>query len=90
MKVIDLENEKLDVLDLIDLARQEPVLLLTADGREFMFSQADDFDQEVAALRASRAFQQFLVERSASKNRIPLEEIERGIEQELADQGQAG
>ena len=47
---------------------------------------ADDFDHGVATLRRSQAFQRFLDERSASSRRIPLEEIEAEIEQELAAQ----
>ena len=50
-------------------------------GRRFT---ADDFAQEVVALRSSQAFQRFLDQRSISKRRIPLEEIEFEIEQELA------
>ena len=59
-------------------------MLLTADGQEFFISLADDFEQEVETLRQSQAFQRFLDERSASPRRIPLEEIEAEIDQELA------
>jgi len=52
-------------------------------GRRFT---VDDFKQQVAGLRSSQAFQRFLDQRSISKRRIPLEEIEREIEQELAAQ----
>jgi hypothetical protein len=50
-------------------------------------AEADDFEREVETLRGSQAFQRFLDERSASTRRIPLEEIEAEIEQELAAQG---
>ena len=83
MKTIDLEKEKLDLEALITMARREPVLLVTGDGKEFCIAEADDFEREVEALRGSRAFQRFLDERSASTRRIPLEEIEAEIEQEL-------
>lgn len=86
MKTVNLEEEKLDLEAVIQLARQEPVVLLTADGREFVLAEADDFEQEVEALRSSQAFQRFLDERSQSTGRIPLEEIEAEIEQELAVQ----
>ena len=45
---------------------------------------ADDFEQEVETLRGSPAFQKFLEERSKGKGAIPLEEIEKEIERELA------
>jgi len=59
------------------LAEPEPLLLLTADGREFVLSLADDFEQEVAALRKSKKFQEFLEVRSKDKTQIPLEVIEK-------------
>jgi len=91
MKTVNLAEEKPDLEQVISLAQQGPVLLLTADGREFLLSEADDFDQEVEALRASQAFQRFLDERSQYSRTIPLEEIEKEIEQELNDpQGQKG
>ena len=86
MKTVDLTVEQISLTDLMTLAQREPVLLLTADGQGFLLAEADDFEQEVEALRASQAFQRLLDERSASKRRIPLDEIEREIEQELAHQ----
>ena len=87
MKTIDLEKEKMDLAEVIKIARREPVLLVTPDGKEFCIAEADDFDREVEALRGSQAFQRFLDERSASTKRIPLEEIEAEIDQELTKQG---
>ena len=87
MRTINLAEEKLALEEVIQLARKEPVLLLTSDGKEFLISEADDFEREVETLRASQAFQRFLDERSKSKSAIPLEEIEREIERELAKPG---
>jgi hypothetical protein len=87
MKTIDLTKEKLDLEAVIGMASREPLLLVTPDGKEFCIAEADDFEREVDALRGSRAFQRFLDERSASTRRIPLEEIEAEIEQELKKLG---
>ena len=87
MKTIDLKKEKLDLDGVIKIARREPVLLVTPDGKEFCIAEVDDFDREVEALRGSPAFQRFLDERSASTKKNPLEEIEAEIDQELAKQG---
>jgi hypothetical protein len=81
MKTIDLAQQKLDVEQLLNLARQGPVLLLTAEGEEFCVAEADDFEKEVETLRNSRAFQQFLDERSKDKRTIALEELEKALEQ---------
>jgi hypothetical protein len=87
MKTIDLQKEKLDLEAIIEMARREPVLLVTPDGKEFCIAEADDFEREVEGLRGSQAFQQFLDERSAGTKRIPLEEIEAEIDRELEKQG---
>jgi mRNA-degrading endonuclease RelE of RelBE toxin-antitoxin system/PHD/YefM family antitoxin component YafN of YafNO toxin-antitoxin module len=86
MKTVDLAQQKLEIEELINLARQEPVLLLTSGGEEFYVAEADDFEKEVEALRNSQAFQQFLDERSKDKRTIPLEELEKELEEELAVQ----
>ena len=45
MKTVDLTKEKLDLEALIKMARREPVLLVTPDGKEFCIAEADDFDK---------------------------------------------
>jgi len=87
MRTIELDKEPLDLEAVIKLASQEPVLLVTPEGKEFCLAEADDFEREVETLRGSQAFQRFLEERSASTRRIPLEEIEAEIERELVAQG---
>ena len=85
MKTVNLAKEKLDLKEVINLARKEPVLLLTSDGKEFFITEADDFEKEVEMLRGSQSFQKFLDERSMCKHRIPLEDIEKEIEMELTE-----
>ena len=89
MKLINLAEQPIDITHVLELAQEGPVVLLTADGREYILAEADDFDREVEQLRNSVAFQRFLDERSAygtTKRRIPLDEIRREIEVELAAQ----
>jgi hypothetical protein len=90
MKTIDLGEVRIDLESAINLARQGPLLLLTADGQEFLMAPADTFEQEVESLRQSHAFQRFLDERPAGPRRIPLDQIEAEIERELTDQPKAG
>jgi PHD/YefM family antitoxin component YafN of YafNO toxin-antitoxin module len=85
MKTIDLASETPGLDALIELARREPVLLLTQDGEEFCLAEADDFEKEVELLRSSPAFQRFLDERSACRQRIPLEEIEKELNEASND-----
>jgi hypothetical protein len=87
MKMIDLSEQTIDITHILELAREGPVVLIAADGREYVVAEADDFDREVEQLRNSLAFQRFLDERSAyktNKRRIPLEAVVHEIEAELA------
>jgi hypothetical protein len=83
MKSIDLSKEHLELDEAMQLAEKETVLLLAPNGRQFIISEADDFDAEVEALRNSRRFQQFLDERMRDETRVPIEQIENEIEEEL-------
>ena len=83
MKSIDLLKEKPDLSEVIGFAEKEPVLIVAANGHQFILSSADDFDAEVEALRNSARFQAFLDERMNSQVRIPIEDIEREVEEEL-------
>ena len=60
MKTIDLDTAKLDLDSVIDMARQEPLLPLTADGQEFFVTLADDFEKEAESLGRGQSFQYFL------------------------------
>jgi hypothetical protein len=89
MKLINLAEQPVDISYVLELAQKGPVVLLAADGRKYILAEADDFDREVEQLRNSVTFQRFLDERSAyrtTKRRIPLDEIRREIEAELAAQ----
>ncbi|RKZ87281.1 MAG: hypothetical protein DRR19_13835 [Candidatus Parabeggiatoa sp. nov. 1] len=83
MKTIYIEQQTTLESSVFDVAQQEPVLLFMPDGREFILTQADNFEAEVDALRNSLSFQNFLEERSKCQVRIPIEEIEREIDEEL-------
>ena len=89
MKLINLAEQPVDITQVLEFAREGPVVLLAADGREYVLAEADDFDQEVEQLRNSVVFQRFLDERSTyqtTKRRISLDVVRREIEAELAAQ----
>ncbi len=85
MKVIELEKEAPQLLDLLRLARQEPILLVTADGEEFVVSEADDFDFEVEQLRSSMTFQRFLEARSSETETLGIDELESLLDTEVGN-----
>jgi hypothetical protein len=83
VKSIDLRSENVDLSQLLHMAQGEAVLVVTPDGHEFILAEADDFDAEAEALRQSARFQAFLDRRAGEKSRIPIEDIEKEIAQEL-------
>jgi hypothetical protein len=85
MKTIQLDDAPRDLMSLIDMARHEPLLLLTAGGEEFVVALADDFEREAESLRRNQEFQRFLDQRAASTCRTPLSDVEAEIDRSIAE-----
>jgi PHD/YefM family antitoxin component YafN of YafNO toxin-antitoxin module len=51
MRAVNLAEEPLDLAAVLKLAGQDPVLLLTPDGKELVLTEADDFERAVEGLR---------------------------------------
>ena len=83
MKSIDLRKDSVDLPQLLHLAGEGSVLIVTQDGHEYILAEADDFDAEVEALRKSAHFQSFLDQRMNENERVPIEEIERDLKSEV-------
>lgn len=83
MKSVDLRSESIEISQLFHMAEEDAVLVVAQDGHEFILAEADDFDAEAEALRKSGSFQSFLDRRMSEKSRIPIEDIEAEIEQEM-------
>jgi PHD/YefM family antitoxin component YafN of YafNO toxin-antitoxin module len=83
VKSVDLRSETIDLSQLLQMAEEDVVLVVTPNGHEFILAEADDFEAEAETLRQSARFQAFLDRRTAEKSRIPIEDIEKEIAQEL-------
>jgi hypothetical protein len=84
MKHLDLTAETVDMRRFLELIQEGPVVLRAPNGKEYMIAEADDFAAEVAQLRNSPAFQQFLDARSArGKSRRPLAAVVAEIDEEI-------
>jgi hypothetical protein len=79
MNVISVTASQEEVNALLDQAREEDIVLQTADGSEFIVSAVDDFDPEIARTRQNEKLMAFLEERARQPATIPLEEIERRL-----------
>lgn len=79
MKTVNLAEGDRSISELIELAKSEPVLVHAADGTDFVFEQADEFEREVAALGASDKFMSFLEKRSREGKEIPASDVVRRL-----------
>jgi hypothetical protein len=79
MKTIELDRSKLTIVELIELAEKETLILKKPDGTEFVLSAVDDFVAEVEALRQNQEFMEFLAQRSRSTKRLSLEDARKRL-----------
>ena len=75
MKTINLQKDSPSLRQLLAMASNESVLLVSDDGKTFMLEEADEFDREVQELGNSDRFMKFLEERSKEKGVIPIEQL---------------
>ena len=68
---------------LLDLAKDEMVLLTTSEGREFILTEVglveDDSAAEIEGLSRNRDFMAFLEQRSQETKRVPLAEVKKRL-----------
>ena len=74
MKTVNLDRESPSVGELLAMARNKSVLLVSK-GTTYVLEEADDFDREVAQLGASATFMRFLEKRSKEKGVISIQEF---------------
>ena len=79
MKTIKLSESNLTVVELIELAEQDTIILRKSDGTEFVLSVVDDFAAEVEALGQNQEFMEFLAQRSRSTKRVSLSEARKRL-----------
>ena len=75
MKTVNLEKESPSVGELLAMAHKKSVLIASKDGATFVLEEADEFDREVAELRSSEKFMNFLRKRSKEKGVISIEQF---------------
>ncbi len=72
MKAIDVSSSTPTLVEVLDLAGKDNVILRTLEGRQFLLAEIDDFADEVAKAVQNESLMQLLEERSKDTTRIPL------------------
>ena len=83
MKTVNLSKESPSVNELLAMAREKSVLLVSDDGTTYLLEEADDFDREVAVLGNSDRFMRFLKKRSKEKSVISIEELAEVLSEKM-------
>ena len=79
MKTVAVPPQAAEINALLDQARDDELLVRTADGSEFLLSAVDDFDQEIARTRQNAKLMALLDERAKQSKTIPLDEVKRQL-----------
>jgi hypothetical protein len=79
VKEITVSPSQTAVNELLDQAREDDLIIRTADGTQFIVSAVDDFDLEIIQTRKNEKLMAFLEERAKQPATIPLEDIERRL-----------
>ena len=79
MKTIDLSSTSVSVAELLDLARNDSLLVKTDRGDSFVVSPTDEFATEVELLRRNHTFMTMLDEFKEEKDLIPLDRVEKEL-----------
>lgn len=80
MKTIDLTQKKMEMKDLLRLAKTDSVLIIAPEGQRYILEEADAFDKEVAMLGGSDEFTEFLRKRSKEKAMISIDQLKRKLD----------
>jgi hypothetical protein len=79
MKTIAVPPQAAEINELLDQAREDELLVRTADGSEFLLSAVDEFDREIALTRQNAKLMALLDERAKQPKTIPLDEVKRQL-----------
>ena len=76
MKTINLSESLALSSELLDLAREEVLILQTPDGREFVLAQIDEFRREVELTRQTPELMELLEQRGRSQATVSLSQVQ--------------
>jgi hypothetical protein len=80
MKAIDLSTNSPALPEILHLASEENVILTTADGRQFVVAEIDDFAEEVRLTRQNEALMRLLDDRSKETTTLSLKEVRERLQ----------
>jgi len=80
MKLIELAGKEPTLDEVVDLAKDELVVLRRPDGSLFAVAPVDDFEVEVELLKNNPEFMNFLKQLSQEEATISLQDLRRELD----------
>lgn len=79
MKTVAINENEKNILELLQQAYYENIILQSPDGTEFILAEIDGFDREVELSRQNDELMAFLKNRAEQTEIIPLEDVKRRL-----------
>ncbi len=79
MKTIDISTKKSSIIELLNMAKEESVLVKTKDGDAFVISSIDEFNSEVELLRKNHKFLSMLDSFKEEKESFSIDLVEKNL-----------
>jgi len=79
VKTVNVPPQAAEINALLEQARDDELLVRTADGSEFLLTAIDEFDQEIARTRQNAKLMALLDERAKQPQTIPLDDVKRQL-----------
>ena len=80
MKAINVSKTSPTLREVLELAGEDNVLLRTAEGRQFVLAEIDDFAEEVVKVKNNKAIMRLLAKRSKEAGRFTLSQVREELQ----------
>jgi len=75
MRTIQVSEESPSLQDVLDIARDESVVLRLSDGEAFLLAEIDDFEQEVRGTGQNEELMRLLDKRSTQDQTFTIQQV---------------
>jgi len=79
MKTIDISTKNSSIKELLNMAKEESIVVKTEDGDSFVISSTDEFNSEVELLRKNHKFISMLDSFKGENEAFPIDLVEKNL-----------
>ena len=82
MKTVKLTREPPSLMELLALASEDNLILITGEGQEFVLAEIGDLDDEIELVRQNKDLMGFLAQRSYDTKKYTLRQVREKLDLE--------